>query len=50
MRDGEPSIGIRSEQGALVIGIWMMRPGEEKIVAKRLRQELEKPSSAVRSS
>ena len=27
---------------ALVIGVWMMRPGEDKIVARRLRQVLEK--------
>jgi L-seryl-tRNA(Ser) seleniumtransferase len=47
MRDGEPSIAIRSEENTLVIGVWMMRSGEEKIVAKRLRQVLEtlKPSS-----
>jgi L-seryl-tRNA(Ser) seleniumtransferase len=42
MRDGEPSIGIRSEQDTLVVGVWMMRPGEEKVVARRLRQVLEK--------
>ena len=42
MQDGEPSIAIRSEAESLVIGVWMMRPGEEKIVARRLRQELEK--------
>jgi len=42
MRDGEPSIAIRSEGPALVIGVWMMRPGEDKIVARRLRQVLEK--------
>jgi len=42
MQDGEPSIAIRSEGEALVIGVWMMRSGEEKIVARRLRQELEK--------
>ena len=42
MRDGEPSIGIRSEAGALVVGVWMMQPGEEKIVARRLRQVLER--------
>jgi uncharacterized pyridoxal phosphate-dependent enzyme len=40
--DGEPSIGTRSEGDALVFGVWMMRPGEEKIVARRLRQVLEK--------
>src|SRR3989454_2559763 len=42
LRDGEPSIGTRSEGEALVFGVWMMRPGEEKIVARRLRQGLEK--------
>jgi L-seryl-tRNA(Ser) seleniumtransferase len=41
LRDGEPSIGIRSEGKSLVVGVWMMRPGEEKIVAKRLRQVLQ---------
>jgi L-seryl-tRNA(Ser) seleniumtransferase len=45
MRDGEPSIGIRSEGQALVIGVWMMRPNEEKIVARRLRQVLEKKTT-----
>ena len=34
LRDGEPSIAIRSEGDALVIGVWMMRPGEDKIVAQ----------------
>ncbi len=42
LRDGEPSIGTRSEGDALVIGVWMMQPGDEKIVARRLRQVLEK--------
>src|SRR4029450_2538332 len=32
MRDGEPSIAIRNEEAALVIGVWMMRNGEDKIV------------------
>jgi L-seryl-tRNA(Ser) seleniumtransferase len=45
LRDGEPSIGTRSEGDALVFGVWMMRPGEEKIVARRLRQVLEKKPS-----
>ena len=44
LRDGEPSIAIRSEGPALVIGVWMMQPGEEKIVARRLRQVLEPAS------
>jgi uncharacterized pyridoxal phosphate-dependent enzyme len=42
MREGEPSIAIRNEKEALVIGVWMMQPGEDKIVARRLRQSLEK--------
>ena len=40
LRDGEPSIGTRSEKDALVIGVWMMQPGEDRIVARRLRQVL----------
>jgi L-seryl-tRNA(Ser) seleniumtransferase len=44
LRDGEPSIATRSEGEALVVGVWMMRPGEEKIVARRLRQVLEAPA------
>ena len=46
MRSGEPSIAIRSEGPSLVIGVWMMQPGDEKVVARRLRQVLEKPASA----
>jgi uncharacterized pyridoxal phosphate-dependent enzyme len=42
MRDGEPSIAIRSEKETLVVGVWMMRPGEEKVVARRLREVLPK--------
>jgi uncharacterized pyridoxal phosphate-dependent enzyme len=46
LKDGEPSIAIRNEDDALVIGVWMMRPGEDAIVAKRLRQALEKRSTS----
>jgi D-glucosaminate-6-phosphate ammonia-lyase len=42
LREGEPSIGTRAEGGTIVIGVWMMRPGEEKIVARRLQQALER--------
>src|SRR5437867_13441474 len=45
LRAGEPSIGTRSEGNALVIGVWMMQPGDEKVVARRLRQVLEGSSS-----
>jgi L-seryl-tRNA(Ser) seleniumtransferase len=41
LRAGEPSIGTRSEGDALVIGVWMMRAGEDKIVARRLREVLQ---------
>ena len=47
LRDGEPSIGTRSEGEALVFGVWMMRPGEDKIVARRLRQVLERKPAAT---
>ena len=42
MKDGEPSIVIRNEKEALVVGVWMMQPGEDRVVARRLRQVLEK--------
>jgi L-seryl-tRNA(Ser) seleniumtransferase len=45
MLEGEPSIAIRSEGESLVVGVWMMQPGEEKTVARRLRQELERSTS-----
>jgi L-seryl-tRNA(Ser) seleniumtransferase len=41
MKDGEPSIGIRNEGKDLVLGVWMMRPGEDKVVARRLKQVLQ---------
>jgi D-glucosaminate-6-phosphate ammonia-lyase len=44
LRAGEPSIGTRSEGDTLVVGVWMMRKGEEKTVARRLREVLEKNS------
>ena len=46
LKDGDPSIGTRNEGQALVFGVWMMRPGEDKIVARRLRQVLESPARA----
>jgi uncharacterized pyridoxal phosphate-dependent enzyme len=42
LQAGEPSIVIRSEGEALVIGVWMLQPGEDRIVAARLRQVLER--------
>jgi uncharacterized pyridoxal phosphate-dependent enzyme len=40
LREGEPSIGVRPGRDGFDVGVWMMRPGEEVIVAKRLRQVL----------
>ena len=40
LRDGDPSIGTRAENDTIVVGVWMMRPGEDKIVARRLREVL----------
>jgi L-seryl-tRNA(Ser) seleniumtransferase len=42
LQNGEPSIAIRSEGDALVMTTWMLQPGEDKTVARRLRQELER--------
>jgi D-glucosaminate-6-phosphate ammonia-lyase len=42
LQDGDPSIVIRAEGESLVVGVWMMQAGEDRIVARRLRQELEK--------
>lgn len=52
LRDGSPSIelnpnsgrppnqGIPSDANTLVVGVWMLQPGEEVIVGRRLRQTL----------
>ena len=41
LRDGEPSIRVRPGR-EIVIGVWMMRPGEDQVVARRLREALER--------
>jgi len=41
LRAGDPSIGTRAENETVVIGVWMMQAGDDKIVARRLRQVLE---------
>ena len=53
LREGSPSIevGVRSasvpsQSGALNITVWMLQPGEEKIVAKRIQEELLKASAS----
>ncbi|MGV3519069.1 aminotransferase class V-fold PLP-dependent enzyme [Luteitalea sp.] len=39
LREGTPSIGVRPGE-ELMIGVWMMEPGDEKVVARRLRDVL----------
>jgi uncharacterized pyridoxal phosphate-dependent enzyme len=41
LRDGTPSIRVRPGS-EVVVGVWMMRPGEADVVARRLREVLEK--------
>ncbi|AMY08815.1 selenocysteine synthase [Luteitalea pratensis] len=41
LREGTPSIGVRPGD-ELLIGVWMMKPGEDAIVARRLKDVLTK--------
>lgn len=43
LRDGTPSIRVRPGR-EVVVGIWMMKPGEDAVVARRIREVLEKKS------
>jgi L-seryl-tRNA(Ser) seleniumtransferase len=38
------SAGIPADVNTIVVGVWMLQPGEEMIVARRLREVLEKES------
>lgn len=41
LRDGEPSIEVvPGSRDQLVVGVWMMEPGEDRIVARRIREIL----------
>ncbi|WP_421828833.1 aminotransferase class V-fold PLP-dependent enzyme [Larkinella sp.] len=42
LRNGNPSIEIVGEQGGISLTTWMLKPGQEKIVATRLKEELAK--------
>lgn len=45
LRNGNPSIEApKYVENALIISVWMMQDGEEKIVARRLAEELNKAS------
>lgn len=41
LRDGEPSIRVRPGR-QIVVGVWMMRQGEADVVARRLREVLDR--------
>jgi uncharacterized pyridoxal phosphate-dependent enzyme len=41
LREGTPSIGVRPGE-ELLVGVWMMQPGDEKVVARRLREVFER--------
>ncbi|GAB3931187.1 aminotransferase class V-fold PLP-dependent enzyme [Larkinella terrae] len=44
LRNGDPSIEVVGEQGGISLTTWMLKPGQEKIVATRLKEELTKAS------
>ncbi len=48
LREGEPSIEVRpGGDEALEVGVWMLEPGEERIVGRRIHAEL---AAAVRGA
>lgn len=41
LREGEPAIEVRpGSRDALVVGVWMMQPGEAQVVGRRIREVL----------
>jgi L-seryl-tRNA(Ser) seleniumtransferase len=42
----EGSSGLHSDENTIVVGVWMLQPGEDTIVAKRLREVLTKAIGA----
>ncbi|HTU47564.1 MAG TPA: aminotransferase class V-fold PLP-dependent enzyme [Bryobacteraceae bacterium] len=42
----EGSKGIESDENTIVVGVWMLQPGEDTIVARRLREVLSKAVQA----
>jgi L-seryl-tRNA(Ser) seleniumtransferase len=38
----KPNQGIPSDANTLVVGVWMLQPGEDAIVARRIRAALKK--------
>jgi L-seryl-tRNA(Ser) seleniumtransferase len=44
---GKPNQGIPSSANTLVVGVWMLQPGEDKVVGQRLKEAFNKPKSHV---
>ncbi len=45
LRNGDPSIAVMgSGESSINITVWMLKPGQEKVVAKRVQEELNKAS------
>jgi L-seryl-tRNA(Ser) seleniumtransferase len=45
-RSNGASAGIRTDANTIVVGVWMLQPGEEEIVGQRLREVLAKAARA----
>jgi L-seryl-tRNA(Ser) seleniumtransferase len=45
LREGHPSIETGGGSDGLSLSTWMMRPGEERVVARRIREILTEASS-----
>jgi L-seryl-tRNA(Ser) seleniumtransferase len=46
---GSPAPGLPSDANTIVVGVWMLQPGQDLIVAKRLRQILMQAAEAQAS-
>jgi L-seryl-tRNA(Ser) seleniumtransferase len=43
---GPASVGLPGGENTIVVGVWMMQPGEELVVAQRLREVLQQAAGA----
>jgi L-seryl-tRNA(Ser) seleniumtransferase len=41
----KPGAGLPSDENTIVVGVWMLEPGEELIVARRIKEILEKATA-----
>jgi L-seryl-tRNA(Ser) seleniumtransferase len=42
----KPGAGLPNDENTIVVGVWMLQPGEEQIVARRLKEVLGKAAAA----